>query len=1060
MEQLIESYNQALSELTELRAENDLLKKQLKEQQNAEVSQNPFVLSANDYQILVDKSHDIIFTADINGVLTFVSKSWTEILGYSIQEALGKTFADFVHTEFHETAFQFIKKLSVDGEAPGGIEYKVRHKDGSWRWHRTMAKPLHDKLGKFIGLEGIARDITTQKEAEDRLKQTTETFQGIFNSLTEAIYVLNEQGVFIEVNKGAEVMYGYPREELIGQTPLTVAAPGKNNLEEIFKQMAQVPITGQPVRFEFWAVRKSGEVFPKEVIVNKGTFFGNDVLIATARDISKQKEWEERLVDYNNRMKLAAKAARFGIWQYNVDDQSINWDEEMFKIYGVDPTDFVNHFSYYKKHVHPDDLQRIEKDEIAHLMNGSEFETDFRIVRPSGEIRYIKMAGIVERETAGMPIRVIGINYDVTDQKMAELQLKENEANIKTIIENTQDNIWAIDTKYNLTYINNNLKKEYLYAFGIQLEAGSNKLENMPELIRALWKSRYDKALKGECFTFEDPVPTAQGITYVQVSMNPILKDGEVIGVSCFGSNITQRKLAEQELHEAKNRAEASEEKLRLMIKNSYDAFVLINEKGEQFFISDAAVRDTGYSLNELYGPIQNIILQEDWPLIADAWKSIVEENEKMVRVQYRHKHKSSGYIWYEAVAQNFLNNPLINAVVVNVRDITRIKKTEAELIKAKEVAEESDRLKSAFLANMSHEIRTPMNGILGFAELLKQPSLKGDDQQKYIQIIERSGHRMLNIINDIIDISKVEAGLMKINISQSNINEQVEYIYTFFKPEVQSKRLNFLIKTPLPSNEAMVFTDREKLFAILTNLVKNAIKYTPIGSIEVGYELKGPFFEFFVKDTGIGVPEDRKLAIFERFVQADIEDRQVYQGAGLGLAISKAYVEMLGGKIWVESSLGKGSHFYFTLPCNQSNKEETTSSSQPTQLSIDPKSMAKLKILLVEDDPTSTFLLKEFTASYCKDLVHTSNGLEAVSIFKKHNDFDLVLMDIQLPGQDGYNAIREIRKTNPKVLIIAQTAYGLAGDKEKAIEAGSNDYLAKPISGLKLMQCVVKHLT
>lgn len=1060
MEQLNKSYNQLLSELTELRAENDRLKKQLREQQNADLSQNPFILSANDYQILVDKSHDIIFTADINGVLTFASKSWTEILGYGIQEALGKTFADFVHPEFHETALQFIKKLSVDGEAPGGIEYMVRHKDGNWRWHRTMAMPLHDKQGKFIGLEGIARDITTQKEAEGRLKQTTETFQGIYNSLTEAIYVLNEQGVFIEVNKGAEVMYGYSREELIGQTPLTVAAPGRNNLDEIFKQMAQVPITGQPVRFEFWAIRKSGEVFPKEVIVNKGTFFGKDVLIATARDISKQKEWEGRLVDYNKRMKLAAKAARFGIWQYNADDQTINWDDEMFKIYGVDPADFVHHFSFYKKHVHPDDLQRIEQDEIAHLMNGSEFETDFRIIRPSGEIRYLKMAGIVEREKAGMPIWVIGINYDVTEQKMAELQLKESEANIKAIIENTQDNIWAIDTKYNLTYINNNLKNEYLYAFGIPLEVGSNKLENMPEQIQPLWKSRYDRALKGECFTFEDPVPTAQGITYVQVSMNPILKDGEVIGVSCFGSNITQRKLAEQELHEAKNRAEASEEKLRLMIKNSYDAFVLINEKGEQFFISDAAVRDTGYALDELYGPIQNVIWQEDWPLIADAWKSIIEENEKMVRVQYRHKHKSSGYVWYEAVAQNFLNNPLINAVVVNVRDITRIKKTEAELIKAKEVAEESDRLKSAFLANMSHEIRTPMNGILGFAELLKQPSLKGDDQQKYIQIIERSGHRMLNIINDIIDISKVEAGLMKINISQSNVNEQVEYIYTFFKPEVQSKRLNFLIKTPLPSNEAMVFTDREKLFAILTNLVKNAIKYTPIGSIEVGYELKPPFFEFFVKDTGIGVPEDRKLAIFERFVQADIEDRQVYQGAGLGLAISKAYVEMLGGKIWVESSLGKGSQFYFTLPCTQSNKDETTNINQPTQLSIDPKSMAKLKILLVEDDPTSTFLLKEFTASYCKDLVHTSNGLEAVSIFKEHNDFDLVLMDIQLPGQDGYNAIREIRKTNPNVLIIAQTAYGLAGDKEKAIEAGSNDYLAKPISGLKLMQCVVKHLT
>jgi PAS domain S-box-containing protein len=542
--------------------------------------------------------------------------------------------------------------------------------------------------------------------------------------------------------------------------------------------------------------------------------------------------------------------------------------------------------------------------------------------------------------------------------------------------------------------------------------------------------------------------------------MNPILKEGEVIGVSCFGSNITHRKLAEQELHEAKNRAEASEEKLRLMIKNSYDAFVLINEKGEQFFISDAAVRDTGYSLSELYGPIEKVICQEDWPVIADAWKSIIEENEKMVRVQYRHKHKSNGYVWYEAVAQNFLNNSLINAVVVNVRDITRIKQTERELIKAKEVAEESDRLKSAFLANMSHEIRTPMNGILGFAELLKQPTLKGADQQKYIQIIERSGHRMLNIINDIIDISKVEAGLMKLDINQSNINEQVEYIYTFFKPEVQAKRLNFLLKTPLPANEAVVFTDREKLFAILTNLVKNAIKYTPFGTIEMGYELKAPFFEFFVKDTGIGVPEDRQTAIFERFVQADIEDRQVYQGAGLGLAISKAYVEMLGGKIWVESTIGKGSQFYFTIPWSQNNQAESIIINQPDQLCIDPKALCKLKILLVEDDPTSTFLLKEFTASYCKELIHTSNGIEAVSLFKQHNDFDLVLMDIQLPGQDGYNAIKEIRSINPKVLIIAQTAYGLAGDREKALEAGSNDYLAKPISGLKLMQCVVKHMT
>ncbi|MDD4821956.1 MAG: LytS/YhcK type 5TM receptor domain-containing protein [Bacteroidales bacterium] len=256
--------------------------------------------------------------------------------------------------------------------------------------------------------------------------------------------------------------------------------------------------------------------------------------------------------------------------------------------------------------------------------------------------------------------------------------------------------------------------------------------------------------------------------------------------------------------------------------------------------------------------------------------------------------------------------------------DLTERITKENELKLAKEKAEQSDRLKSAFLANMSHEIRTPMNGILGFAELLKEPDLTGEEQQAYIQIIEKSGVRMLNIINDIIDISKIEAGLMKLDVKDSNINDQIEYIYTFFKPEVEGKGLKFSSNSPLPDEEAVIRTDREKVYAILTNLVKNAIKYTDKGSIEFGYVLKTDreqqLLEFYVKDTGLGIPKDRIEAIFERFIQADITDEMVRQGAGLGLSISKAYVEMLGGKIWVESKEGSGSTFYFTLPYHESD--------------------------------------------------------------------------------------------------------------------------------------------
>jgi signal transduction histidine kinase len=268
-----------------------------------------------------------------------------------------------------------------------------------------------------------------------------------------------------------------------------------------------------------------------------------------------------------------------------------------------------------------------------------------------------------------------------------------------------------------------------------------------------------------------------------------------------------------------------------------------------------------------------------------------------------------------------FLNYELDNEKLL-VEEINKnlektVEERTNELQRAKERAEESDRLKSAFLANMSHEIRTPMNGILGFSELLKNPELTGDEQQEYLHIIEKSGERMLNIINDIVDISKIESGLMKLDIGKLNINEEIEYIYTFFKPELEAKGINFSFKNALPVNESIIYADNGKVHAILINLVKNAVKYTERGTIEFGYLKKENFLEFYVKDTGIGIPKGRQEAIFERFIQADITDKMARQGAGLGLSISKAYIEMLGGRIWVESEVGTGSTFYFTLPYN-----------------------------------------------------------------------------------------------------------------------------------------------
>lgn len=381
------------------------------------------------------------------------------------------------------------------------------------------------------------------------------------------------------------------------------------------------------------------------------------------------------------------------------------------------------------------------------------------------------------------------------------------------------------------------------------------------------------------------------------------------------------------------------------------------------------------------------------------------------------------------------------------------------EFLRQKKKAIDSDKLKSAFLANMSHEIRTPMNGILGFSDLLKNPNLTGEMQQQYLDIIQKSGRRMLNAINDIIDVSKIEAGLINVELQESNLDEQLEYIYKFFRLEVEAKGMSLVYKNKHVVEQTIIKTDPEKVFAIFTNLVKNAIKYSKNGTIEFGYDIRSDFLEFYVKDTGIGIAEDRQEAIFERFIQADIEDVQARQGSGLGLSITKSYIELLGGKIWVESEVGVGSQFNFTLPYHPVTKENKITQEE---LPVDATAPNKKthKILIVEDDEISATLISINVNEFCQAPLYAEAGAEAVQICRENPDLDLILMDIQLPKMNGYEATRKIREFNKDVIIIAQTAYGLSSDKEKSLDAGCNDYISKPIKKSDLVEIIRMHLT
>lgn len=275
-----------------------------------------------------------------------------------------------------------------------------------------------------------------------------------------------------------------------------------------------------------------------------------------------------------------------------------------------------------------------------------------------------------------------------------------------------------------------------------------------------------------------------------------------------------------------------------------------------------------------------------------------------------------------------------------------------------------------------------------------------------------------------------------------SNINEQLKYIYDFFRSEVEAKGMTLSLHCTLPDKNALIRTDREKIFAIFTNLVKNSIKYSDSGMIDFGYTLKKNTLEFYVKDTGKGIPKERQKAIFERFIQADIEDKMALQGAGLGLSISKAYIEMLGGTIWVDSEVGIGSTFYFTLPYENGDFENSTVKEMDV---VEPYKIKNIKVLIAEDDEVSKEYLKLILSKYTREIIYAGTGNEAIEACKTNPDLDLIFMDIRMPDLNGFQATEEIRKINNNVIIIMQTAYAFSDDREKSLNAGCNDYISKP---------------
>jgi PAS domain S-box-containing protein len=385
-------------------------------------------------------------------------------------------------------------------------------------------------------------------------------------------------------------------------------------------------------------------------------------------------------------------------------------------------------------------------------------------------------------------------------------------------------------------------------------------------------------------------------------------------------------------------------------------------------------------------------------------------------------------------------------------RDITLQKQLAADLLSAKEKAEEGDHLKTAFLHNISHEIRTPMNAIVGFSSFLTDPALSEDKRAHYAQIVIQSSNQLLSIIDDIVRIATIEAGQEKIHESQIRINELCRLLLEQFSTQASSKGLDLKFLPTLPDDRAMLQSDEIKFTQVLSNLLVNAFKFTKQGYIHFGYELKDGVLEFYVEDTGIGIPEEMHGEIFKRFRQVESTLSRQFGGSGLGLSICQAYIELMGGRMWVQSEYGKGSVFRFTIPYQIPGVSKAFKVSSLTE-PVGPEFSGEAPMLLVAEDEEFNFmLLREILTPFHCRIIRVVNGQEAVDKVRETPDIDLVLMDLKMPVMDGYEATRKIKAFRPFLPVIALTAYSHDSDRHKAFTAGCDDFVSKPFNKAELM--------
>jgi PAS domain S-box-containing protein len=903
--------------------------------------------SENRFRIMADSCPIGIWVTDAEGGTLFVNQEYRKFAGWISEQIEPEKWKSLIHPEDAPTFFKAFND-ALQEHSPFKGEGRFLRADGQWRWTESYAVPRFSQDGDFLGFTGTSKDVANRKHAEQSLRSSEEKFRQLAENIQEVFWIIAPAtGEVIYVSRAFEAIWGRSCASLY-QSPMVwyEAIHPEDRAAQSFEARKA---TGIPSDSEFRIRTPDGlEKWIRNISFHVHDGDGELIrVVGIAEDITERKRAGELLRQTADRLELAIRAGAVGVWDWDLSNDAMIWDEQMFRLYGVGRDHFCNTVMEWSSRLHPEDRERALEECRAALRGEREFDTEFRILWPDGSVHSIRALAQVERDANGKPVYMIGTNWDITAQKRTEELLKQTADRLALAASAGGAGIWFRDLV--------------------------NGWGQWDEQMYRLYGTTKDE------FSFSEEAYLAL--------VHP-----------------EDRRRVEEEL----SAAERGEKKLD-------SQFRIVWPDGSIRHISANALVKWDSSGK----PLQIVGTNRDITAQKEAAAALLGGDERLQSETERARESS------------------IRADAANAA-------------------------KSEFMANMSHEIRTPMNGVIGMVGLLLDTELSVE-QRRYAEIARASGESLLQLINDILDFSKIEAKKLELEMVDFDLRILLDHLHSILSATAKAKRieLQWIVDPAVPTQ---LRGASGRLLQILINLAGNAIKFTEKGEVRVSVALAEDaktdcLLRFSVRDTGIGIPEDKIGLLFNKFSQVEVSTTRKYGGTGLGLAISKQLAELMGGEIGLTSQAGKGSEFWFTVRLGPSLGRDA----QPPGSELQTTANLNGRVLIAEDNSTNQEVALGMIRKLGLRAEAVADGAEALNVLES-TPYDLVLMDMRMPVMDGVEATRHIRDPRSAVLnhnipIIALTANAMQSDRQACLAAGMNDFVSKPIRKAKLRDVLKKWL-